>query len=134
MNQLPISQIIKMNNLSMLESMSAFCSEVAPKQNEQLKNEARPILLDRIEEMSVLNKAFEKDIQNMEEIFSIYAGIRLQWVKFEPPTIAPSDQFVLDALYKKVQQFLNNPVIENRDWSELKLQALKKGLENLELN
>jgi hypothetical protein len=55
-------------------------------------------------------------------------------VKFDPPTIAPSDQFVLDALYKKVQQFLNNPVIENRDWSELKLQALKKGLENLELN
>jgi hypothetical protein len=134
MNQLPISQIIKMNNLSMLESMSAFCSEVAPKQNEQLKNEARPILLDRIEEMSVLNKAFEKDIQNMEEIFSIYAGIRLQWVKFEPPKIAPSDQFVLDALYKKVQQFLNNPVIENRHWSELKLQALIKGLENLELN
>jgi hypothetical protein len=70
----------------------------------------------------------------MEEIFSIYAGIRLQWVKFEPPTIAPSDQFVLDTLYKKVQQFLNNPVIENRDWSELKLQALKKGLETLELN
>jgi hypothetical protein len=132
--QLPVQQIIKLQNFNVLESMSAFYSQVNPTLNTQLKSEAKPFAMDRIEEVSIINKALDMDIADMEEIFSIYAGVRVQWVRFETPDVSDSDMEVLTALDSKITKLLSSEVIEQREWSKLRLEELNKALTALKTN
>ena len=70
----------------------------------------------------------------MEEIFSIYVGMRVQWVKFEKPALKDEDKDLLIALRNKVDKVLKSPYIETMQWSKLKLVALNDALKELELD
>jgi hypothetical protein len=70
----------------------------------------------------------------MEELFSIYAGVRIQWLQYEEVVIKNADKDVLIAIKEKVNSLQENPVVLQREWTHLKLVAMKVALDGLDLS
>lgn len=131
--QLPYTEVIKFDDYNLLEIMNSFYDENRPNLSIALKKDAKPLILDRIQEISSVNKNLDNDIRDIEEIFSIYAGNRAQWMEYETPVPEEADKEVLLALQKKVNELYASKVVAYRKWTLMKLQTLNKAFDLLGL-
>lgn len=132
--QVPNSSLISIGNFGHLEIVNSLYSDQFPYQSQELKKELKTAALDRIKKITSLNKTFDKDISDMEELFSIYAGVRIQWLKYEEVVIKDADKEVLIAIKEKVDSLQENPIVLHREWTRLKLVAMKIALDGLDLS
>jgi len=133
LKQLPYSEVLKFENYNMIEIVNSFYDENEPQLSIALKKELEPLVLDRIQEISSLNKNFSQDMVDMEEIFSIYAGNRAQWMQYQESEVKPADKTVLLALKKKVEELYNSEVLEKRKWTLKKLETFIQAFAFLKL-
>ena len=133
LKQLPYTDVLKLENYQIFEILNSFYEEQAPGQSIALKRQLEPIAIDRISEISAVNRNLDNDISDLEELFSIYAGVRVQLLKYEEAKIMNSDRRVLREMKSKIDSLYDNPVIMNREWSRLHLAALKEALDGMDL-
>ncbi|NRA12731.1 MAG: hypothetical protein HRT57_12310 [Crocinitomicaceae bacterium] len=134
MKQVPTSSLIKFENYEFLETVNSLYADIYPIQSEQLKKELEPIVLERIKEITSLNKDLDKDIRDLENIFGIYAGVHMQWSKYEDVLVKPNDRTVLMAVKDKIKSLEGNAVIAQREWTRLKLVSMRETLDKLDLS
>ena len=132
--QVPTSSLIEIGNFGHLEIVNSLYADQLPYQSQLLKKELKTAALDRIKKITSLNKTFDQDISDMEELFSIYAGVRIQWLQYEEVVIKNADKDVLIAIKEKVDSLQENPVMLQREWTHLKLVAMKVALDGLDLS
>lgn len=132
--QVPTSSLIEIGDFGLLEIVNSLYADQYPYQSQELKKELKTIALDRIKKITSLNKTFDQDISDMEELFSIYAGVRIQWLQYEDVIIKDVDKDVLIAIKEKVDSLQENPVVLQREWARLKLVAMKIALDELDLS
>ena len=132
--QVPTSSLIEIGNFGHLEIVNSLYADQLPYQSQLLKKELKTAALDRIKKITSLNKTFDQDISDMEELFSIYAGVRIQWLQYEEVFIKNADKDVLIAIKEKVDSLQENPVMLQREWTHLKLVAMKVALDGLDLS
>ena len=75
----------------------------------------------------------DQDLSDLEEIFSIYAGVRVQWLQYQEAKVSKADRLVLREMKEKVSKLYDNPVVENREWTRLKIAAIKEALDSIDL-
>ena len=132
--QVPTTSLIEIGNFGHLEIVNSLYADQLPYQSQLLKKELKTAALDRIKKITSLNKTFDQDISDMEELFSIYAGVRIQWLQYEEVVIKNADKDVLIAIKEKVDSLQENPVVLQREWTHLKLVAMKVALDGLDLS
>lgn len=132
--QVPTSSLISIGNFGHLEIVNSLYADQFPYQSQELKKELETTALNRIKKITSLNKTFDQDIRDMEELFSIYAGVRIQWLQYEEVVIKNADKNVLIAIKEKVDSLQENPVVLQREWTRLKLAAMKIALDGLDLS
>ncbi len=132
--QLPFQSALEIEDYNILEILNSFFEDEASWKSIALKRELEPTALDRIKKISVLNKNLDEDLDDLEEIFSIYAGIRVQWVQYEDVVVDVADRVVLREMKAKVDALVDSPVVLQREWTRLKIAAMKEALESIDLS
>lgn len=131
--QLEWKSIVEEENYELLEILNSFYDSEAPAQSTSLKKSLEPKAVDRIAEISAVNKNFDEDIAVLENLFSIYAGTQVQWVQYEEVNVAKADRMLLREMKVKIDQLYENPIVEKREWTRLKIETIKEALELLDL-
>jgi len=138
--QIPISELVKLEDFALLDAWNAFFEVVRPEVCEEIQSELKPLVEDKILNITAMNKNLNADIESMERIFSIYAHFRV----FDIPqrsTRAAEDEVeltemerdVLQQLQEKAIALFESPVVRQRDLTRRKVYRLLRGLEVLGL-
>lgn len=131
--QLPIKVVLDQENYDLIEIMNSFYERHAPIQSVKLKKSLEQTASDRIKEISAVNKSLDKDLIDLENLFSIYAGTQFQWIQFEDVLVSKDDRSILREIKVKIDQLNESPIIEQREWTRLRIAAFKEAIDKLDL-
>ena len=136
--QIPVSDIVQLEDFALLDALNAFYEVVRPEVCEEIQTELKPLVEDKILNITAMNKNLNDDIETLEHIFSIYAHFRV----IDIPQFSarmPDDQFelsemeqqILTQLQEKAIALFESPVVRGRNLTHRKVYRLLRGLEAL---
>lgn len=138
--QIPVKDIVKTEDFALLDALNAFYEVVRPEVCLELQSELKPVVEDKILNITAMNKDLNSDVETMERIFSIYAHFRV----FDIPErsirmteelteLTEMELAVLKQLQEKAVALFESPVVRQRDLTRRKVYRLLRGLEALGL-
>ncbi len=138
--QIPVKDIVITEDFALLDALNAFYEVTRPSVCEELQSELKPIVEDKILNITALNKNLNDDIETMERIFSIYAHFRVfeipEWsvrMDSEESSLNEMERTILKQLQEKAIALFESPVVRQRDLTRRKVYRLLRGLEVLGL-
>jgi hypothetical protein len=131
---LPIRDLVKCEQISVIETINALYETNTPTRAFELRKELFPIAGERISEMTVLNKNLEGEVQYLEELFAIYSGKQV-WSKWgQSRKLDAMDTAMLQLIFDKADQLRKSPIVHQQAWLEKKLVRLKRGVLDLDID
>jgi hypothetical protein len=129
--QLPVKQVVALENFPLIESVSAFYEVLQPTSCTELQQLFKPLAEDAIFNTSPLSKNLEDQLSKLEHIFSVYAHFRVFDVDKTTEsytmshTVSPLERNVLVQLESKVEALLKSPAIQHQNWILRRLKRLE---------
>ncbi len=138
--QLPVSEIVNLEDFALLDALNAFYEVARPEVCGEIQLELKPLVEDKILNITAMNKNLNDDIEAMERIFSIYAHFRVfdipqrsSRVSDEDIVLTQMERNILTQLQEKAVALFESPVVRQRDLTLRKVYRLLRGLEVLGL-
>lgn len=138
--QLPVSEIVNLEDFALLDALNAFYEVARPEVCAEIQLELKPLVEDKILNITAMNKNLNDDIEAMERIFSIYAHFRVfdipqrsSRVSDEDIVLTQMERNILTQLQEKAVALFESPVVRQRDLTRRKVYRLIRGLEVLGL-
>lgn len=138
--QLPVSEIVNLEDFALLDALNAFYEVARPEVCAEIQLELKPLVEDKILNITAMNKNLNDDIEAMERIFSIYAHFRVfdipqrsSRVSDEDIVLTQMERNILTQLQEKAVALFESPVVRQRDLTLRKVYRLLRGLEVLGL-
>lgn len=138
--QLPVSEIVNLEDFALLDALNAFYEVARPEVCAEIQLELKPLVEDKILNITAMNKNLNDDIEAMERIFSIYAHFRVfdipqrsSRVSDEDIVLTQMERNILTQLQEKAVALFESPVVRQRDLTRRKVYRLLRGLEVLGL-
>lgn len=139
-SQIPVADMVKLEDFALLDALNAFYEVVRPEVCEELQAELKPVVEDKILNITAMNKNLTDDIESMEHIFSIYAHFRVfdvpQYSTRMPEEgieLSEMELTILKQLQEKAVALFESPVVRQRNITRRKVYRLLRGLEVLGL-
>lgn len=131
---LPASEVIAIEDYDLTDVVNSFLDETNPELSLALRKEAKTLVIEHIRSMSSLDKDIDQNILDLNNIFSIYAGVQPQWLKYHTAiNLVAVDKEVLTEMKLKIDQLMASPVFDEYQWTRQKFGTISTALDELEL-
>jgi len=126
--------VVKTENFALIEAVNAFYEVLNPKASEQIRAQLQPLASDLILNTTAMSMDLKSDFEKLEHLFSIYAHFRVQEQPEYDLEFSEIDKKVLSALYEKVEQLSESPVVQERAWSRLQIFRMLDAFDRIALD
>ncbi|MCR9174251.1 MAG: hypothetical protein NXI10_17270 [bacterium] len=136
--QITVKEMVKLEDFALLDALNAFYEVARPEVCEEIQVELKPLVEDKILNITAMSQDLNEDIETMERIFSIYAHFRVfditqrsARMDNEAIELTEMEIAILKQLQEKAISLFESPVVRQRDLSRRKVYRLLRGLEAL---